>query len=319
MSEPSAQPTGEWMVEAEGVVKRFGEVVALDRISLAVGRGEVFGLVGPDGAGKTTLMRTLCGLLTPDEGSVSVAGCHVVASPESAKPHLGYLAQRFGLWGDLTVEENLRFCADLYRVPRADFEERRPQLLQITRLTPFTDRLADHLSGGMKQKLGLICTLIHRPQVLLLDEPTTGVDPASRRDFWRLLYDLPRQGVTVLVSTPYMDEADRCDRVALLHEGRVLACATPDGLKAQTPGKLLAVVATPQRQAKGVLGGVAGVRSVTTFGDRLHVLVEDDTAPESIADALRRGGLEVGSVARIAAGLEDTFTTMLGHGEGTGE
>jgi len=316
MEQASALPRGERMVEVQGVVRRFGEVTALNGVGLEVGRGEVFGLVGPDGAGKTTLMRVLCGLVTPDEGSVQVAGCDVVADPESAKPHLGYLAQRFGLWGDLTVEENLRFCADLYRVPRREFEERRPRLLQITRLAPFTGRLADHLSGGMRQKLGLICTLIHRPQVLLLDEPTTGVDPASRRDFWRLLYDLPRQGVTVLVSTPYMDEAERCDRIALLHEGRVLACASPDELKGLVPGRMLAIVAEPLRQAKEALASAPGVLSVTTFGDRLHVSVGEDVQQKRLEDVLAHAGVTVTSVAAVQPGLEDVFTTVVASGGG---
>jgi ABC-2 type transport system ATP-binding protein len=314
--DPSPGPSSEWVIEGAGLVKRFGEVTALNGVDLQVARGEVFGLVGPDGAGKTTLMRVLCGLLTPEEGSARVAGCDVVSSPESAKPHLGYLAQRFGLWGDLTIEENLRFCADLYRVRKADYEARRPELLRITRLTPFTNRLADHLSGGMRQKLGLICTLIHRPEVLLLDEPTTGVDPASRRDFWRLLYDLPRQGVTVLVCTPYMDEAERCDRVALLHEGRVLACASPEALKERVPGRLFAVAAAPQRRAKELLLGVDGVWSVVTFGDRLHASVRGDLAPERIEAALRDAGVEVTSVEPISPGLEDVFTTAMGPGGG---
>ncbi|MBM3472280.1 MAG: ABC transporter ATP-binding protein [Armatimonadetes bacterium] len=314
--DPSLGPSAEWAIEGAGLVKRFGEVLALNGVDLQVARGDVFGLVGPDGAGKTTLMRVLSGLLTPEEGSARVAGCDVVASPESAKPHLGYLAQRFGLWGDLTIDENLRFCADLYRVRRADYEARRPELLSITRLAPFTNRRADHLSGGMRQKLGLICTLIHRPEVLLLDEPTTGVDPASRRDFWRLLYDLPRQGVTVLVSTPYMDEAERCDRVALLHEGRVLACASPEALKERVPGRLFAVDATPQRTAKELLLAADGVQSVVTFGDRLHVSVGDDVGPERIEARLREGGVEVASVAPIMPGLEDVFTTVVGGGGG---
>jgi ABC-2 type transport system ATP-binding protein len=276
----------------------------------------VFGLVGPDGAGKSTLMRVLCGLLPPTAGQVTVAGCDVVAAAERAKPHLGYLAQRFGLWGDLTVDENLQFCADLFGVSRADYEARRPELLSITRLAPFTDRRAENLSGGMKQKLGLICTLVHRPEVLLLDEPTTGVDPASRRDFWRLLHGLPRQGVTVLVSTPYMDEAERCDRVALLHEGRVLACDAPDALKARVPGRLLAVSTRQQRAARAALLPLPGVASAATFGDRLHVTLREGADSAILGEALAAAGVEAEPPQPITPGLEDVFTTVLGAADG---
>ena len=296
------------MVRTVGLTKRFDDVTALDCLDLSVAEGEVFGLVGPDGAGKTTLMRTLCGLMPPDEGEVEVAGVDVVAAPEEAKPYLGYLAQRFGLWGDLTIDENLSFCADLFGVPKHEYGERRRHLLEITRLAPFTDRLAQNLSGGMKQKLGLICTLIHRPTVLFLDEPTTGVDPASRRDFWRLLYDLPSQGVTILVSTPYMDEAERCDRVALLHEGHILACATPAELKASLPGTLFSVEATPQDVARTALKGAAGVLSVAVFGDRLHVSVEEGLAADALTRLLHDAGAEVGYVEPAEPGLEDVFT-----------
>ncbi len=297
------------VIHARGLRKQFADVTALDSLDLSVERGEVFGLVGPDGAGKTTLIRILCGLMAADAGEVSVAGVDVLAHPEEAKPHLGYLAQRFGLWGDMSIDENLRFCADLFGVPMADFAERREHLLAITRLAPFTDRLAQFLSGGMKQKLGLICTLIHRPTVLLLDEPTTGVDPASRRDFWRLLYDLPNQGVTTLVSTPYMDEAERCDRVALLHDGNMLACATPAELKAGVPGEMFSVAATPQEDARRALTGVAGVLSVAVFGDRLHVAVGEDHGETLIGDALK--GVSVEFAERIEPTLEDVFTTAV--------
>jgi drug efflux transport system ATP-binding protein len=276
-----------------------------------VREGEVFGLLGPDGAGKTTLIRVLCGLIPPDEGDVTVAGCDVARVPESVRTHVGYLSQRFGLWGDLTVAENVAFCADLFGVRRREYEDRLRHLLEITRLAPFTDRQAQFLSGGMRQKLALMCTLIHRPQVLLLDEPTTGVDPASRRDFWRLLYGLPAEGVTILVSTPYMDEAERCDRVALIHGGRLLACASPAELKGRLTGSLLNVVAAPQAEARRVLGELPEVESVTVFGDRLHVSAAAETEPEALSGPLRAAGIEVTVAEPVAPSLEDVFTAAL--------
>jgi len=298
-------------VRVRGLKKRFGEVTALAGVDLEVARGEVFGLLGPDGAGKTTLMRILCGVLTADEGEVEVAGRDVTASAEAAKPYTGYLAQRFGLYGDLTVDENLAFSADIYGVPHSEFAARREHLLRITRLEPFTDRRAENLSGGMKQKLGLICTLIHRPEVLFLDEPTTGVDPMSRRDFWRLLYHLPAEGVTVLVSTPYMDEAERCDRVALLYAGALLECATPAELKGRLPGQLFGVGASPQEQARQALEASAEVLSVTVFGDRLHVALREGAQPALITQKLQEAGVEVAFVEPLEPTLENVFTDAI--------
>ncbi len=307
------------MIEVSGLKKTFGDVTALAGIDLEVRDREVFGLVGPDGAGKTTLMRILCGLVNPDEGAVTVAGCDVVHAPESVKPHVGYLAQRFGLWGDLTVKENAAFCADLFGVRPRDYEERLSELLAVTRLEPFVDRQAQYLSGGMRQKLSLICTLIHRPEVLLLDEPTTGVDPASRRDFWRLLNGLPGEGVTILVSTPYMDEAERCSRMALLYGGRVLACAAPAELKQRVQGSLFNLVASPQREARRVLEALPGVEAVTVFGDRLHVIAREGIEPKTLVAPLRAAGIEVTVAEPIAAGLEDAFTSAIREEAARGE
>lgn len=299
------------LIEVRGLRKTFGDVAALDGVHLQVRKGEVFGLVGPDGAGKTTLIRILCGLLRPDEGEVAVAGRDVVSSPESVKPHTGYLAQTFALYGDLTVQENVAFCAQVYGVAPDTYAERVDHLLRITRLGPFVDRLAEHLSGGMKQKLSLMCALIHRPEVLFLDEPSTGVDPASRRDFWRLLCGLPAEGVTILVSTPYMDEAERCDRVALMQSGRILTCGTPAELKTQTGGRLFNVVATPQAEARRVLEKLPDVRFVTVFGDRLHVAAEQTAPREVLVGALERAGVRVAVVEPIEPGLEDVFTQAM--------
>ena len=298
-------------IQVRGLRKSFDEVVAVDGVDLNVRKGEVFGLIGPDGAGKTTLIRLLCGLLSPDEGDVLVAGRDAVSSPESVKPHIGYLSQVFGLWGDLTVQENVAFCADVFGVPQDAYQERLPHLLRITRLAPFVDRRAEHLSGGMKQKLALVCTLIHRPEVLLLDEPTTGVDPASRRDFWRLLYGLPAEGVTILVSTPYMDEAERCDRVGLLHSGRLLACATVDEMKADVGGALFNVGAAPQLEARRLLEALDEVVAVTAFGDRLHVTAREGAALETLVAALGDAGIDVAFAEPIEPGLEDAFTKAI--------
>ena len=223
---------GQSAIMAEGLTKSFPGVRAVDHLSFDVRPGEIFGLVGPDGAGKTTTLRMLAGVMSPDEGKATIAGFDVVDDPEGAKHYLSYMPQRFGLYEDLTVDENIRFYADLFGVKKAEREERSAQLLRAAGMSEFPTRLAGKLSGGMKQKLGLVCALIHRPRVVLLDEPTTGVDPVSRRDFWRILYELISEGIAILTSTAYLDEAERCHRVALLHQGKLLFCDTPANLKA---------------------------------------------------------------------------------------
>ena len=225
-----------------GLRRTFGDLVAVDDLDLEVGPGEIFGLVGPDGAGKSTTMRMLTGILPPTAGSAEVAGCDVVRNPEGLREHIGYMSQRFGLYPDLSVLENILFYADLHGVPARQRAPRLERLLGFSNLTPFRHRLAGDLSGGMKQKLGLACALIHTPRVLFLDEPTNGVDPVSRRDFWRILYQLVRDGVTLFVSTAYLDEAERCNRLALLHRGRLLALGTPAEVKRLLPGDRKSVV-----------------------------------------------------------------------------
>ena len=221
-------------IEFDGVAKKYGTTQALDAVTLDVRRGEMFGLIGSDGAGKTTAIRLMCGLLGADAGSVRVLGRDPVREHRALTEKVGYLSQRFSLYGDLTIDENVAFFAEIHGV--ADYHPRRDQLLDMTQLTPFRGRLADKLSGGMKQKLALACTLVHEPELILLDEPTTGVDPVSRREFWKLLSEFLSRGITILMSTPYLDEAERCHRVALLHEGRLLACDEPSRLRAQMPG-----------------------------------------------------------------------------------
>jgi len=279
---------------------------------LAVTPGEIFGLVGPDGAGKTTTMRMLCGILEPSAGSAEVAGYDVARQPEAVKQHIGYMSQRFSLYGDLTVAENLTFFANIYQVPKAERLRKEKEMLQFSRLEPFRKRLAQNLSGGMKQKLALACTLIHTPTVLFLDEPTTGVDPVSRRDFWKLLYALLREGVTLFISTPYMDEAERCHRVAFMHKGKVLMCDTPEALKKQMRAELLEIIAEPQRQAKEALAALPEVLGVEVFGDRLHVRVKEGReAKAAITAALTQPGLELISTRAIAPGLEDVFVSVV--------
>jgi ABC-2 type transport system ATP-binding protein len=222
------------IIETRGLTRRFGDIIAVNHLDLTVNPGEIFGLVGPDGAGKTTTLRLLCTLMNPSEGTARVAGCDVVRQPQAVKDQIGYMAQRFGLYGDLTVQENMDFYAELFGIRDAERDALELQLLQMTRMEPFRQRQAAKLSGGMKQKLALMCTLLHRPRVLFLDEPTNGVDPVSRRDFWTILYQLLKDGITILMTTAYLDEAERCNRVGLMHRGRLIRCDTPEALRLAT-------------------------------------------------------------------------------------
>jgi ABC-2 type transport system ATP-binding protein len=298
-------------VRTADLSKQFGDVTAVAGLTLSVQRGEVFGMVGPDGAGKTTTMRILCAVMLPTSGTAEVAGVNVVESPAEAKCRTGYLSQQFSQYGDLTVWENIGFAADLYGVPRRQWHERAEELLRASRLTEFKTRLARNLSGGMKQKLALTCALIHSPEVLFLDEPTTGVDPVSRREFWTILHRLPSEGVTVVVSTPYMDEAERCMRLAFIRDGRVLDCATPQELKRRVRGEVIAFSVSPVRPARDLLRQQQCVRQATIFGDQLHVVVADaDRDLPTLTDALKSAGIEVRGTERIAATLEDVFIEL---------
>ncbi len=302
-------------VRTQALTRRFGEEVALDQLTLGVEEGEIFGLVGPDGAGKTTTMRLLTGILEPTSGEAWVDGLHVVRDAEPIKDRIGYMAQRFGLYPDLTVLENIDFYADLYEVPKVGRNERVERLLAFSNLTPFTRRRAGNLSGGMKQKLGLACALIHTPRVLFLDEPTNGVDPVSRRDFWRILYQLQQERVTIFVSTSYLDEAERCNRIGLLHQGRLLACDTVDGVKGLLKGALLEVRCDTPRQAATLLRASA-LGTVTLFGDRIHVLADDaDRGRQAIEAALRTAGIPCQGIVVIEPTLEDVFTSAIPGGD----
>jgi ABC-2 type transport system ATP-binding protein len=303
------------IVDATGLTKRFADVTAVNGLTFAVTRGEIFGLVGPDGCGKTATMRMLAGVMRPDNGHITIDGIDVVADPEKVKPHISYMPQRFGLYEDLTVDENIRFYADLFEVPIRLRKERTQQLLAASGMTHFGEFLAGQLSGGMKQKLGLTCALVHTPQVLLLDEPTTGVDPVSRRDFWRILYELREQGVTIIISTAYLDEAERCNRLALLQAGRVLYCDTPAGLKAQMPGMLLAISSSDGRAARTAIENCAGVTHLILVGDGVHAVVDDANLRTSqLRDAMLRAGVQFGEIAVIQPGIEDVFVALLEDG-----
>jgi ABC-2 type transport system ATP-binding protein len=295
-------------VRAAGLSKAFGPENAVDGITFEARPGELFGFVGPDGAGKSTLLRMLAGVLRPTSGEAEVFGTSVVRDPERVKTEIAYMSQRFGLYSDLTVLENLSFYADLYEVPRAERPARLERLFQFSSLKPFSHRLAGKLSGGMKQKLGLSCALIHEPRLLLLDEPTFGVDPISRRDLWLMVHEMVARGVTAVVSTAYLDEAERFDRLLLLHRGRILDEGTPEELLGRIEGEILDLLATPLREARAVLLRHPSVLRVAIFGDRLHVSVRsaarDRTALES---ALREQGIAVHEMAPVAPTLEDRF------------
>ncbi|GMV06758.1 MAG: hypothetical protein AMXMBFR53_30330 [Gemmatimonadota bacterium] len=306
-------------VSLRGLTKRFGALVAVDGLTLDVGRGELFGVVGPDGAGKTTTLRMLAGVMRPTAGTAMVEGVDVGADPEGAKPHLAYMAQRFGLYEDLTVQENLDFYADLYRVPRAERPARLERLYRFSRLGEFSNRLAGKLSGGMKQKLSLSCCLIHHPKVLLLDEPTFGVDPISRRELWLILHEMVAEGTTVVVSTSYLDEAERCDRVVLLDKGRVLSLDRPQVLQASLAGTMLALRPDRPREARDVLRGVPEVLSAALFGDAIHALVAPGADAGAPARALAAAGLALLDSEEIEPSLEDVFIHLVGSGRDAGE
>jgi len=304
-------------IKTSALTKSFGAVKALDGLTLTVAEGEIFGLVGPDGAGKTTTMRLLTGIMDPTSGDAWVMGKHIVREAEPLKKGIGYMSQRFGLYPDLTVMENIEFYGDIYGVGKRGRQEKIDRLLAFSNLTPFKKRLAGNLSGGMKQKLGLACALIHTPKVLFLDEPTNGVDPASRRDFWRILYQLLREKVTIFVSTAYLDEAERANRVALMHRGRLLAVGTPNELKQLMQGAILEVRSAEPRRATALLREKLADNSVGLFGDRVHVVTPEAEKTMSQVETLLTGaGLEVEGVRRIEPALEDVFVSVLGERRG---
>jgi ABC-2 type transport system ATP-binding protein len=298
-------------IKIEKLAKKFNDAVAVDNLHFDVKKGELFGLVGPDGAGKTTTMRMLTGILTPTSGNAWVAGHTVLTEAELIKEKIGYMSQRFGLYEDLTVMENILFYADLYEVPRRERPARIERLLGFSNLTPFKDRLAGKLSGGMKQKLGLACSLIHTPEILFLDEPTNGVDPVSRRDFWKILYDLLKQEITVFVSTAYLDEAERCTRIGLMHQGRILMLEEPAAIKRSLPGAMIEVWSEESRQAALAARAIEGVTDVNVYGDKVHIAVFDRNRIRIIGQKLQETGIPIRGTREITPSLEDVFISMV--------
>jgi len=298
-------------VRALKLTKLFGTTPAVDALDLEIRKGELFGLVGPDGGGKTTILRLLTAILQPSSGEAWVSGHSVIHEEERIKEKIGYMSQKFGLYEDLTVMENIMFYADLYAVPAGERPKRIERLLGFSNLTPFTGRLAGKLSGGMKQKLGLACALIHTPEVLFLDEPTNGVDPVSRRDFWRILYDLLKEEVTIVISTAYLDEAERCTRIGLIHKGRILMEDTPMEIKKSLGTTMVEVWTDDSRRAAELIRKGEGVEGVSIYGDRLHIALENKDLLDSIFQTLRKEGIMVKDHREILPSIEDVFISMV--------
>jgi ABC-2 type transport system ATP-binding protein len=295
-------------LELDRVTKRFGTTEAVAGVSYSVNRGEMFGLIGPDGAGKTTTIRLLCGLLKANAGAIRVLGNDPIRQHHAITTKVGYFSQTFSLYGDLTIDENIAFFAEIHGL--SNYRDRRNRLLDMMQLTAFRTRLADRLSGGMKQKLALACTLVHEPEIILLDEPTTGVDPVSRREFWRLLSEFLSQGITIFMATPYLDEAERCSRVALMSGGRILALDEPNALRAAFKDDLLEMLAEPQDAAVPIARRDPAVLDVQTFGERLHVRVPrggGEAAAARLGAACIQAGVRVASLRTVPASLEDVF------------
>jgi ABC-2 type transport system ATP-binding protein len=283
--------------------KRFKDIIAVDGLSFSVARGEIFGLIGPDGAGKTTTLRILAGIMKPGSGQVTVLGRKIPGEAEGIKEHTGYMCQKFSLYVDLTVEENIRFFAEIFRIGKKILGQRLEPLLKMTRLAPFKDRIAGNLSGGMKQKLALICTLIHRPEILFLDEPTTGVDPVSRREFWEILQQIHADGVTIIVTTPYMDEAEQCSRIGLMFNGKIIATDTPRNMKRAFKAAVLEAYPQDRALFKDFINNRAGVSDWQQLGDRFHIVAADEAAANDIMAAAGPAA----NIRRIAASVEDVF------------
>jgi ABC-2 type transport system ATP-binding protein len=302
----------ETIIQTQGLTRDFKKTRAVDKLDLSIQTGELFGLVGPDGSGKTTTLRMLAGLLDISDGEATVMGQDMKTQSEAVKTHLGYMAQQFSLYAELSVLENLRFFAELFDVGPNELKERTGRLLEFAGLEEFKKRRADRLSGGMQKKLALACTLVHQPEILLLDEPTTGVDPVSRREFWNILTELHLQGTTILVSTPYMDEADRCSRVGLLYAGKLVECDTPRSIRGRLEGDMVEIVPENWQEARGRVAGMKGVLEVQTYGETLHVLVDSGRKrlPE-ITRTLRKAGIGCKRIRIAPARMEEAFLSLI--------
>ncbi|HWQ13326.1 MAG TPA: ABC transporter ATP-binding protein [Roseiflexaceae bacterium] len=305
-----------YAVETEHLTRRFGAFVAVDDVSLQVRAGEVFGFLGPNGSGKTTTIRMLCGLLAPSAGTARVLGLDVARQAEQIRAQIGYMSQKFSLYPDLTVRENLEFYAAVYGTPRRERAARIAELIGMAGLTGREDELTSNLSGGWRQRLALGCAIVHQPRVLFLDEPTSGVDPEARRAFWDLIYELAAGGVTVFVTTHFMDEAEHCNRIGLMYGGRLVALDTPAGLKrTAVPGEVLEIEGTPQDRARDVVAALPGVREVAPYGARLHAIVDDAALRAGqVVGALRAAGVAEARAERIDPSLEDVFVAIVGEG-----
>ncbi|MBI3940347.1 MAG: ABC transporter ATP-binding protein [Acidobacteria bacterium] len=306
-------------IRTRQLTRRFGALTAVDRVSLEISRGEIFGLVGPDGAGKSTTLRLLCGLLDSTEGEAWVAGCNVARETQAVKDRIGYMAQRFALYGDLTVEENMVFYADLFGIAANERKDLMARLLHMTRMEMFRERAAAKLSGGMKQKLALMCTLLHHPEILFLDEPTNGVDPVSRRDFWAILYQLVKEGVTVFIATAYLDEAERCNRIGLMHQGVLIRCDSPDALRKQLGQRSYEIECPHPRLARALLRSLPGVSGVEPSGATLHLFLEPDRiSVAAVREALDAKGLGPVRLLEIPPSVEDVFIALIERAEAGG-
>ena len=304
-------------IELRSVSKSFDEHLAVDAVSLQVRKGEMCALVGPDGSGKTTTIRMLCGIVPPDKGELFVCGYDVQKQSAEVKRRIGYLSQKFSLYGDLSIDENIEFFAEIHGVQ--EYQQRREELLEFTRLAPFRARFAENLSGGMKQKLALACTLIHTPEVIFLDEPTAGVDPVSRRDFWKILSNLLKSGITILMTTPYLDEAERCTHVAMMNGGKLLVADSPQNLKKIMKGTIVELVCSDIRKAAFLLKDESAAREVQAFGDRLNIVVDDEKRDmRTITGLLKKNDVEVLDRRVVSPSLENVFISLL-SGQAVGE
>jgi len=301
------------VIITRNLTKQFGDLTAVDNFNLQIASGESFALLGPDGAGKTTTMRLLCGAFKPTAGEITIGDFNLAKQTDRARELIGYMPQRFSLYENLSVLQNIVFFSDLYGVDKSTRQQRMEELLEFSRLTPFVDRLAGQLSGGMKQKLALICTVIHRPPILLLDEPTTGVDPVSRRDFWKMLHRLLSEGVTILISTPFMDEAERCNRIGLMYEGKLLLINTPAELKRQMTGEVIEMKCAQPHVASAHLKSRDAVEGVQAFSDRLRVLLSSEGDSQEVKSFLESKGINVAEVRKVPPSVEDVFVCAVGN------